>query len=62
MSAARRDFARTRDEVEAEINAAAESLDKYGGAGQWPVMSYESGVRQALEWVLGDDDQAPMEG
>jgi hypothetical protein len=56
------DFARSRDEIEAEITAAAESLNKYGSQGQWPGMSYESGVRQALEWVLGDDDQPPMEG
>jgi hypothetical protein len=29
--------------------------------GQWASMSYEQGVRDALQWVLGDTDQHPLE-
>lgn len=62
MSTTPKDFARSRDEVEAEATMAIESKEQHGRQGQWPGMSYEDGVRAALDWVLGEDDQAPMEG
>jgi hypothetical protein len=62
MSATPKGFARSRDEVEAEAVKAIESKEQHGRAGQWPGMAYEDGVLAALDWVLGDDDQAPMEG
>lgn len=61
MSGSGKDFARSRDEIEAEVMEAIESKERHGGS-QWRGMSYEDGVRAALDWVLGDDDQAPMEG
>lgn len=32
------------------------------GKSKWPGMSYEQGVEAALDWVLGERDESPMEG
>jgi hypothetical protein len=32
-----------------------------GGPSMWPGMSYEQGVDNALRWVLGESDDAPMD-
>lgn len=32
-----------------------------GGPSKWPGMSYEMGVANALNWALGDQDEAPMD-
>ena len=32
------------------------------GRTQYPAMSYEEGVRDALAWVIEESDDAPMEG
>lgn len=29
--------------------------------GEWPSMSYEQGVRDALMWILGETDTHPLE-
>lgn len=31
------------------------------GSSQWPGMTFEEGVDQALRWVLGDEPSPPME-
>lgn len=49
---------RTEKEIEKEIDAADESIHK--GTSRWPGMTYEDGVRAALGWVIGEDDERPM--
>lgn len=47
-----------------EIREQADSTGDAGvgfGASKWPGMSYEQGVSNALRWVLGDEETAPME-
>ena len=50
----------TTEQIEEQLNKAVEQGDE--GGSKWPGMTYEEGVRNALEWVLGDYDHAPMEG
>ncbi|HLO91535.1 MAG TPA: hypothetical protein VK172_10265 [Lentimicrobium sp.] len=49
---------RTEKEIDEQISRAMIGVNngtKYAG------MSYEDGVRYALEWVVGDSDEKPME-
>ena len=47
---------RTDEEIEQELNRALEAdLHK------WPGQTYVEGVRNALDWVLGHNDTAPMD-
>ena len=49
---------RTQNEIDAQVNTAAHFMDrgtKYGG------MSYDEGVRQALDWIQGHDDDPPYD-
>jgi hypothetical protein len=43
------------DAINEEISRA------YDKDGRYPGMTYESGVRDALSWVLGETDEAPLE-
>jgi hypothetical protein len=47
--------ARTREEIDQQLDAAMEEN------GRWPGMTYEEGVRDALQWITGDSDDAPIE-
>lgn len=47
---------RTKAEIEDQIY---KTMDK---ANQCPGMTYAEGVRDALEWVVEDTDDPPMEG
>ena len=49
---------RTRKEVDAQLDKAQESIETGRG---YHGMSYEEGVRAALEWVMGDVDDEPIE-
>lgn len=49
-------MARPTDEQVREQLAKAEEND-----GKWRGMTHEQGVANALRWVLGDDELAPME-
>ena len=31
------------------------------GRSRWPSMTYEDGVRAAIDWIVGDSDDNPME-
>ena len=42
---------RTEDEINDVLNRCIESEEK--GESQWPGMTYEQGVKAALEWVQG---------
>lgn len=49
----------TDNEIQEELDKAVEHTSR--GQAQWPGMSYEQGVQNALEWVLGDIDDKPMD-
>lgn len=50
---------RTEDEIDVQVNAAITQENK--GETKWPGMTYEQGVRAALDWVRGFNDEAPMD-
>jgi len=50
---------RSDDEIHAEIDKASESEEN---GGTFSGMSYEQGVKYALEWVVGDMEEKPMDG
>jgi hypothetical protein len=50
---------RDQEEIDEQINQAMERFDM--GRSKFPNMSYEEGVREALEWVTGNSDDAPMD-
>jgi hypothetical protein len=45
-------------EIETQTDKAAEAATK---PSKYPGMTYEQGVRDALDWVLDNIDEAPME-
>jgi hypothetical protein len=49
---------RTDPEIEEQLGLA---LDAQADGSRWPGMSYEQGVENALRWVSGESDTAPME-
>jgi hypothetical protein len=49
---------RTSEEVDSVINQAADQIIR--GCSKFSGMSYEEGVRTALEWITGDIDDDPM--
>lgn len=48
----------TQQEIEDQANAAVEQMDM---GSKWPGMSYEQGVANALNWVLGNESMPPMD-
>lgn len=46
------------DQVEEEYMKAADLSSR--GVNPWPGMSYIDGVRDALGWVMGDSEEAPL--
>lgn len=51
---------RSEDEIYAQAEKASNIKYEYGRS-RWPGMSYEDGVENALLWVLGGYDDAPMD-
>jgi hypothetical protein len=49
---------KTKREIEDQI---AETFDQMENGTRWPGMSYEEGVRNALDWVIGNTDTKPMD-
>lgn len=49
----------TREEVEAQIDLATERINS--GENCMVGMSYEEGVKYALEWILGEIEDKPIE-
>ncbi|UVG34318.1 hypothetical protein SEA_GRASSBOY_61 [Microbacterium phage Grassboy] len=49
----------TDQEVEDVINDAHDNIDQ--GTSRWPSMTYEQGVADALNWVIGERDEHPFE-
>jgi len=50
---------RSEDEINLQMDKAQESISE--GGSKWPGMTYEQGVRAALDWVTEGDDVPPME-
>jgi hypothetical protein len=50
---------RTDDEINGVIDAANDAINEHGS--KFPGMSFEDGVKHALEWVTGETDENPME-
>ena len=50
---------RTSDEVNEVLNAVAVKINQ--GCSKFPGMTYEEGVRAAIDWLVGDIDDNPME-
>ncbi len=48
---------RTDKEIQEQID---DAMDTRGNS-KYPAMSYEDGVEAALNWVLGNADEPPME-
>ena len=46
---------RTEDEIEEQLGLAVDNQ------AIWPGMSYSDGVQAALRWVLGEQDEGPMD-
>jgi hypothetical protein len=49
------------EKEEGDIRAEIDRCDDSEHGSQFPGMTYEQGARNALEWVLGDIDAAPMD-
>lgn len=49
----------TEDQVDEQLNRAYESKDE--GGTRCRGMTYEDGVIAAIEWIRGNQDDAPME-
>lgn len=50
---------RSQEEIEAQFEEAVAITAE--GRSQYPGMTYEQGVRDAMAWVLEESDDAPME-
>jgi hypothetical protein len=48
----------SEEQIEEEINRA---LEWEGKGSKFPGMTYEQGIRWALDWVLGNSDVRPMD-
>jgi hypothetical protein len=49
---------RTNNEINEQLNLAADGVDQ---GSKFPGMSYEQGVENAINWLIGNDDSPPME-
>lgn len=49
------DIERTHEEITEQIHLAMEE------DGRWHGMTYEQGVRAALEWIIDEDEDPPMQ-
>ncbi len=49
---------RTNDEIDGQLNTCYEQMD--AGGSRYPGMTFEEGVQQALDWVTGTLDEAPL--
>lgn len=50
---------RNDEEIDAVLDKVAEITDQ--GGSRWPGMSYEEGVRAGINWLIGSDDESPMQ-
>jgi len=50
---------KTEEEVDDIVNRCGEQESK--GGSKWPGMTYEQGVRAALDWIVGWSDDHPLD-
>jgi hypothetical protein len=50
---------RSKGEIEEQWNKAQDQEER--GGTQWPGMTYEQGVAEALSWVLENTESKPMD-
>lgn len=50
---------RTEEEINDLLNKCAESEDT--GESKYPGMTYEQGIKAAIEWLTGDTDDNPLD-
>ena len=48
---------RTKEEIDEVMNLSFEQIEH---GTKWHGMTYEEGVRAAIEWILGETDDNPM--
>ncbi len=51
------EIAVSQREIDEVLNAVASRIDE--GGSRFPGMTYEEGVRDAISWMLGDNDENP---
>jgi hypothetical protein len=49
---------RTRDEINDLMDKAAEGINE---GSRFPGMSYEEGIRAAIEWLTEENDEHPLD-
>ncbi len=49
---------RSKEEIDEVMNKAYEQMEN---GSKWSGMSFEEGVRAAIDWMLGNTDDNPME-
>jgi len=49
---------RTQDEIDKQLNLAVEGIDE---GSKYPGMSYEEGIQNMYDWLIGQIDDAPMD-
>jgi len=47
---------KTKEEIEEAVNKIIDHIIENEEQSKFPSMTYEQGIREALEWVLGGDD------
>lgn len=50
---------RTQAEIDEQLNLAADQ--EMEGRSKFPSMKYEEGVSAAIRWLIGDENDAPMD-
>lgn len=50
---------KTDDQINAVLNRCAEQEDKGGSA--FPGMTYEQGIKEAIEWMISDNNDSLFE-
>jgi len=49
----------SKAEIDEVLNQVTDAEDE--GSSKWPGMTYEQGVKAAIEWLIGQTDVAPMD-
>jgi hypothetical protein len=50
---------RSQEEVNEQIDRASDNINK--GISKYPGMTYEEGIRAAIDWMSGESDELPMD-
>lgn len=52
-------ISRTQEEIDDLMNQCSEAEDT--GESKYPGMMYEQGIKAAIEWLIGDTDDNPLD-